>query len=781
MSEPIHPLFYTCHMVPSCGGPVKTVGAFQRALGGDIVSFTDPRTLAAEGSGLPGIMHVPIGRDRVRNWYHMPAGRIPIEVKEAEQRATLVSCHVPFRRHFSYGAEVARMRRIPYWVVPHGALDPYVFTYRANLKRLWMGFVGRRVFREARFVICSSTRGLLKARRHGGSFNGMVIPWPVELGKIDNWESRRKRLRASLGIAQEDRVLLFVGRLAEMKRPLETIQAFAGAALPGTHLLLVGPEESVPLERIKTEAAQVSRGRVHVLGAVYGDGKLDLLAAADAYISLSWRENFGHAATEAMAAGLPTILSEGHDIISDLPSGDFVRVVANNDPQEWMIAIRDVLGTPTAALTEMGARAKDWTQKELSMNAFKTRLHDLYAQSVSSGQGQSKTAGPVERIRKVARPLAVGVGLVPANGGSYKSTLQFQQAMGARVLSFSERDMEGAKDDGVVHVRCGGAALDRWFLHVPQPELEKAVPLLATTDLLQCHILFRHHAHWVRREARRWNMPYWVVPHGCLDPWVFTYRRLVKTSWMRFFGKKILRDAQAVIFATRREWEKARPWMERDNGRVIRWPVEPAKVLRTEQSRVALRNKLGLPENSRVLCMLGRLHPMKRPVEAAELFTRHALPGSYLLMIGPEDQCTGKHIAEAASRGGNADKVRWVGPVFGEEKDRLLAGCDGYWSYSFRENFNFAAAESMSAGLPVILSPGNDLVSEFEGIDAGWTLKSDDEQIVACALKEWGSWPLERLTSMGEQARAWALSELSWEKFKTDLASLYSEAVERNL
>jgi glycosyltransferase involved in cell wall biosynthesis len=772
-----HPLFFAAQLVPSTGGPVKTIGAFQKALGGEIISFTDPRKLAAEGSGLPGILHVPSGTDPMRAWYLAPKGRIPDAVRAAEERATLVSCHVPFRRHFSYGAELARRRGIPYWVVPHGAFDPYVFTYRANFKLLWMEFVGRRILREARVVISSTTRSLLKTRRFGGKFEGVVIPWPVEPIDISDRALRRARQRSLLGIGPDERVILFLGRLADMKRPLEAIAAFSAVATKGTHLLVVGPEESVTIARAKVAARHVKEGRVHVLGPIFGDAKLDLLAASDAYVSLSYRENFGHSALEAMSAGLPTILSEGHDIIPDIGVGGIVRTVPNDEPTEWACAIKEFLHAPAERLIEIGAKARSWTLSELSPAAFSSRLRDLYAQSVVPRSVQPRITMSALGSIKVARPLVVGIGLLPANGGAYKSTLQFKQALNADVISFSEQGQERASGDAITHLWSGSTFWDRWFIRVSKRELARAAPLLATADLLQCHVLFRHHSHWVRCEARRWAMPYWVVPHGCLDPWVFTYRRWVKQWWMRIYGRAILRDAQAVIFATRREHEKARQWMARDNGRVVRWPVEAAKVRRSEAARVALRAQLGLPAASRVLCMLGRLHPMKRPLEAAVLFARHAPHGTFLLLVGPEGACSGASVVEAARAIDQTDRVRWIGPAFGKEKDQILAGCDGYWSYSQRENFNFAAAESMSAGLPVILSPGNDLSSEFDGASVGWTLESDEEQTVAVALKEWGTLPESSIVEIGDRARAWALSELSWERFETDLRALYREAI----
>jgi glycosyltransferase involved in cell wall biosynthesis len=60
-------------------------------------------------------------------------------------------------------------------------------------------------------------------------------------------------------------------------------------------------------------------------------------------------------------------------------------------------------------------------------------------------------------------------------------------------------------------------------------------------------------------------------------------------------------------------------------------------------------------------------------------------------------------------------------------------------------------------------------------------LESDDEQTVAAALKEWGTLPKSRIDEIGERARAWTLSELSWTRFETELQALYREAVEKSV
>ena len=50
---------------------------------------------------------------------------------------------------------------------------------------------------------------------------------------------------------------------------------------------------------------------VNWLGYVDGDRKRDVLAAASAFVLTSYSENFGVAVAEALAAGLPCVVSQG--------------------------------------------------------------------------------------------------------------------------------------------------------------------------------------------------------------------------------------------------------------------------------------------------------------------------------------------------------------------------------------------------------------------------------------------------------------------------------------
>jgi glycosyltransferase involved in cell wall biosynthesis len=370
-------------------------------------------------------------------------------------------------------------------------------------------------------------------------------------------------------------------------------------------------------------------------------------------------------------------------------------------------------------------------------------------------------------------PTFVGLELVPATGGPFKAVTGFQRALGGSIISFtSPANIKHAQGD-IRHVRCTDSFVGRRFHRPPQAELAKVEPEVANCTLLSCHILFRFSALWVYRQARKYNVPYWVVPHGCLDPYVFTYRAWQKRIWMKLWGERILREAAHVIYATHREFEKMPRQWRHDNARVIHWPVEVPREIDRTRARAEVRKQLGIDAEARVLIYLGRLHSMKRPRETVEAF-RAANTGAHLVLIGPDGDVTSGNLRSA---GGEKPKhVHIVGPVYGAQKETWLAGADGFISLSARENFNHAAAEAMAYGVPVILSRGNDLATEMGDMAGGWHLQSDEPAAAARCIVEWGRMPIENLRKRGESAQAFARSQLSFEQFRSSLLKLHAEA-----
>ena len=75
-------------------------------------------------------------------------------------------------------------------------------------------------------------------------------------------------------------------------------------------LVMAGPDEEGLQPELEAQAARLGiTGRVHWTGMLEGDVKWGALRAAEAFVLPSHQENFGIAVVEAMACGVPVIIS----------------------------------------------------------------------------------------------------------------------------------------------------------------------------------------------------------------------------------------------------------------------------------------------------------------------------------------------------------------------------------------------------------------------------------------------------------------------------------------
>jgi glycosyltransferase involved in cell wall biosynthesis len=203
----------------------------------------------------------------------------------------------------------------------------------------------------------------------------------------------RERLRRNLGIAATDRVLIFFGRLDSMKRPIETVRLLAGIKDPRLKLVVVGPDGDVSGKQLMRIAARKRWDGLRVVGPCFGDAKYDYLRMADAYISLSHRENFNFTAAEAMMCGLPPILSEGNDLGWEFAAEGFSWQLRTMDPVEAESAVRSFLLTPGERLDAMGRAAANWVTAHLNPSIFHKKLSAIVKECVNGrGKGHPGTS-----------------------------------------------------------------------------------------------------------------------------------------------------------------------------------------------------------------------------------------------------------------------------------------------------------------------------------------------------------------------------------------------------
>lgn len=204
----------------------------------------------------------------------------------------------------------------PYWVFTHGMLDPY-FNRAFPLKRIkkmlywpWQ----HAVLRDARAVLFTCEEEKILARESFRPYR--VRERVVSYGTSDptgDPEGQKRAFEAAFPALAGKRYLLFLSRVNPKKGPDLLLKAFIELAArdPELHLAMAGPAEPEYQKSLEAiVAGKPGADRVHWLGMLKGDVKYGAFRNAEAFILPSHQENFGIAVAEALACGVPVLITK---------------------------------------------------------------------------------------------------------------------------------------------------------------------------------------------------------------------------------------------------------------------------------------------------------------------------------------------------------------------------------------------------------------------------------------------------------------------------------------
>lgn len=146
--------------------------------------------------------------------------------------------------------------------------------------------------------------------------------------------------RSELGLPADAKVAVTIGRLIPRKSHHLLVEALA--SIPGVHLYVIG---AGPLKKKLNNlvAERELSERVHLVGYVSEERKLQLLRAADLYVSAAEHEGFGIVFLEAMEAGLPIVAVNEGGQTDFLTDGENALLVEPHNQDALTQAIRRLL------------------------------------------------------------------------------------------------------------------------------------------------------------------------------------------------------------------------------------------------------------------------------------------------------------------------------------------------------------------------------------------------------------------------------------------------------
>jgi glycosyltransferase involved in cell wall biosynthesis len=136
--------------------------------------------------------------------------------------------------------------------------------------------------------------------------------------------------RQGLGFAENDKILVTVGRLVARKAVSQLLELVAELPDPNVRLVVIGDGPLRPELENQAQHLGIAE-RVRFAGFVEEQEKANLLNAADLYVSTSQHEGFGLVFLEAMAAGLPVVCYDFGGQSDFLEHGETGALVSLND------------------------------------------------------------------------------------------------------------------------------------------------------------------------------------------------------------------------------------------------------------------------------------------------------------------------------------------------------------------------------------------------------------------------------------------------------------------
>jgi len=267
----------------------------------------------------------------------------------------------------------ARLPRVPILLQDHASRPP----------RLWQRPLHRRAFAAAAGVaFCAKAQSL--PFEHARLIEGRTSIHVIAESTSRFRPGAQADARVRTGLSGSP-CLLWVGHLDANKDPLTVLEGVSRAtdALPGLSLWCcygAAPLEKLVTQRIAEDARL--RGRVHLLGRRPHAEIESLMQAADVFVSGSHREGSGYALLEALACGLPPLVTDIPSFRSLTGDGAVARLWWRGDPQslaDELLGIAAELGPARRAVV------RSHFERELSFGALGRRLVEVYCELASRG------------------------------------------------------------------------------------------------------------------------------------------------------------------------------------------------------------------------------------------------------------------------------------------------------------------------------------------------------------------------------------------------------------
>lgn len=373
--RPLRALHVITSIADEASGTAQSVPALCRALAGQ---GADVELHAGAGEVPEGS---PFRFFRHGRWPH-PARlavspRLAAALRQAAGGADILHAHGLWDLSNLYAGSAAASAGRTLVVSPRGMLSPAALRLSKWRKRLMWTLAQKATLRGAALLHATGEDEYRDIRAAGLTAPVAVIPNGLDVPELP------PRADAAPGAPRR---LLFLGRVSPVKgldillRAWKVVQAEA----PDWELSVVGPDDRGHLAELRRLSAGLGAQRVRFEPAVYGADKTRLLREAELFVLPSRSENFGMAVAEALAHGLPAVVSRGAPWSGLEAEGCGWWVEPS--PEALAGCLRKAVRESPAALAARGARGRSWMLRDFGWRDIGRRMLSAYEWTLAGGR-----------------------------------------------------------------------------------------------------------------------------------------------------------------------------------------------------------------------------------------------------------------------------------------------------------------------------------------------------------------------------------------------------------
>jgi glycosyltransferase involved in cell wall biosynthesis len=342
-----------------------------------------------------GALAVPVGQpvwqDGVEIRYfpiHAPrfwSASLPLAIglRHKIPGADLVHIHSLYLFHNLVAGHFCRQYGIPYLVRPHGTLDPFIHRRHRGRKRLMETWFENRNLRQAAAIHFTTGEEQRLATPFTLGTPGLVVPLGINLDEFAAMPEPGSFRRRHPEIGDKP-IILFFGRI-NFKKGLDILaKAFGVVARQrqDVRLVIAGPDNEGWGARVRAWLKEAGAlDRTTFTGMLLGPDKLAVWRDASLFVLPSYSENFGLAVIEAMAAGLPVIISDQVNIWPEVGNAGAGRVIPC-EAAALADQILKLLANPDAARA-MGRQGRWLVEERFSWPRIACRLAEAYVRIIN--------------------------------------------------------------------------------------------------------------------------------------------------------------------------------------------------------------------------------------------------------------------------------------------------------------------------------------------------------------------------------------------------------------